>query len=497
MKLIVKDMDIATGDIQVVILNEKDAHEMDLHHMDRIIIRKNSKKTVAILDIAESRKAVPHGYIGLFEEVIDALGAKNGDEIVIEPAEKPESVVYIRKKLDGQHLNAKELNAIVQDIVDNRLTDIELTSFVIASYTRGMNAKEIADLTRAMAATGDTLKFNHGAIVDVHSIGGVPGNRTTMIIVPILVAAGLKVPKTSSRAITSPAGTADTMEVLCPVTLSVGKLKKIIQDVGGFIIWGGAVNLAPADDKIIRVEHPLSIDAEGQMLASIMAKKASVGATHLLMEIPVGKGAKVPDKHSAKHLRRHFGELGHALNIKIKTIITDGCQPIGNGIGPLLEARDVIRVLKSHPSAPKDLEKKSIEMSGIILEFVGKAKKEQGNKMAERLLHSGAAYGAMTRIVEAQGGKMPEPENLEPARQIYEHRATKKGKITCLENTAISKIARLAGAPIDHDAGIYLHKHCGDSVKAGETILTIYARSEHKLKYAIKALRKLGGIVVS
>jgi AMP phosphorylase len=497
MELIVKDMDIATGDVQVVILNKKDAQEMDLHPMDRVVVKRNGKKTVAILDIAESKKAVPPGRIGLFEEVLDALGAKNGDKARIDIAEKPESVSYIKKKLDGQHLNAREIDSIVKDIVDNNLTDVELTSFVIASYTRGMNMKEVAMLTTAMAKTGDMLKFNKYPVVDVHSIGGVPGNRTTMLIVPLLVAAGCIVPKTSSRAITSPAGTADTMEVLCPVILPINKLRKIIDDVGGFIIWGGAVNLAPADDRIIRVEHPLSIDAEGQMLASIMAKKASVGATHLLMEIPLGIGTKVKDKKQAKHLSRHFSELGHALNIKIKTILTDGSQPIGNGIGSVLEAKDVIWALKNDSRAPPDLIKKSIWMTGILLEFVGKARKGQGYKMASKLLTTGAGYGAMTRIVEAQGGKMPNPDDLKPAQKTFTFKADKTGKLQCIDNLAIAKTARLAGAPVDPDAGIFLHKHCGDKIKKGEPILTIYSRSAHKLSYAINAFRKMKGVMIS
>jgi len=496
MELTVKDMDIATGDVQVVILNEKDAHELDLHHMDRIVLKKNSKRTVAILDIAESRKAVPPGHIGLFEEVIDALRAKEGDKVRLDIAEKPESVTFIQKKLNGKRLTSKELRIIVEDIVANKLTDIELTSFVIATYTRGMNMKEVAELTKAMAETGDQLKFNKYPIVDIHSIGGVPGNRTTMIVVPILVAAGCIVPKTSSRAITSPAGTADAMEVLCPVSLTISKLKKIIDEVGGFIIWGGAVNLAPADDKIIHVEHPLSIDAEGQMLASIMAKKASVGATHLLMEIPIGRGTKVGTTRQAKHLRKHFAQLGHILGIKIKTIITDSSEPIGNGIGSVLEARDVVWSLKCHACAPQDLVKKSLWMAGMLLEFAGKAHKGKGYEMAHTLLTTGAAYGAMTRIVEAQGGKMPDPEELKPAERTFVLRAEKSGRLRSLDNSAIAKIARMAGAPVDPNAGIYLHKHCGDNVKKREPIMTIYSRSDHKLSYAVKILKKMDGIVI-
>lgn len=496
MKLKVKDMDIATGDLQVVILNVKDAQDLDLHPMDRVVLTKGKKKTLAILDIAESRKAVAPGHIGLFEEVLDAMQVKHNDTVTIDIADKPESIQHIKKKLDGQQLTPKEILCIVKDIVNNNLTDIELTSFVIAGYAHGLSMSEIVHLTKAMAQTGDTLKFDKYPVVDLHSIGGVPGNRTTMIMVPILVAAGCKVPKTSSRAITSPAGTADTMEILCPVSLPITKLQKIIDTVGGFIIWGGAVNLAPADDKIINVEHPLSIDAEGQMLASIMAKKASVGATHLLMEIPIGEGAKVKTEKHAKELGKKFEKLGNELNIKVTTVITDGTQPIGRGIGCVLEARDVLWALKGDERAPKDLVEKSLTLTGILLEFVGKAKKGKGYQKAKQILDSGAAYGAMTKIVEAQGGKMPSPEKLKPAGKTYTLNALKDGKIQNISNETIAKVARLAGSPIDPEAGIYLHKHCGETVKKGEGILTVYAKSAHKLSYAVQMLKKLNRVIV-
>lgn len=494
MKFKVKDMDIATGDIQIVILNEKDAQEYDLHPMDRLVVKKGKKKTVAILDIAESKKAVPPGQIGFFEEALDAINAKHGDTVTIDFAEKPKSVQYIKKKLNGKTLTADELRAIVQDIVDNNLTDIELTTFVTASYANKLTNQEIADLTIAMMETGDQLTFKKGPIVDLHSIGGVPGNRTTMLMVPLLVAAGCTVPKTSSRAITSPAGTADTMEVLCDVSHNINELKKIINDAGGFIVWGGAVNLAPADDKIIRVEHPINIDAEGQMLASIMSKKASVGTTHLLMEIPHGPGTKVKTRKEAKHLEGHFNKLSKLLNINIKVVITDGSQPVGRGIGPVLEARDVLWALSGHENAPKDLIKKSLKLTGILLEFVGKARKGQGYKKAKELLDSGAAYDAMTTIVHAQGGKMRKPEQLKHAKHSHTLKASKTGKLVCYNNKVIAKAARLAGAPIDQDAGLYIHKHCREPVKKGDPLITIYSCSKRKLNNAKEVLEKRKGV---
>ncbi|MBI4151224.1 thymidine phosphorylase, partial [Candidatus Woesearchaeota archaeon] len=251
-----KDMDIATGGIQIAILNQQDSHRMDLHHGDRLFLIKDRRKTIAILDIAESEKAVPRGHIGLFEEVLKALDAKNNDFVTFFIARKPASVMAIRNKLDGKELTPVEIRTIVQDIVRNNLTDVELTSYITANYMRGMTMNETVALTHAMTDTGLKLNIRRRPIIDVHSIGGVPGNRTTPIVVPIVAAAGLTIPKTSSRAITSPAGTADTLEVLTNVVLSKEKLERMAHEIGGFMVWGGAISLAPADDKIIAVEHP-------------------------------------------------------------------------------------------------------------------------------------------------------------------------------------------------------------------------------------------------
>ncbi|MEM2916193.1 MAG: AMP phosphorylase [Candidatus Woesearchaeota archaeon] len=496
MKLKVKDMDIATGDVQVAILNEKDASMLDLHHNDRIFIRKGLRKTIAVLDIAESEKAVPPGSIGCFEEVLDALYAKDGDIVKIALARKPKSINYIKKKLDGKELSYNEIYEIINDINKNRLTDVELASYVTANYTTGMSDSEIISLTKAMALTGSQLKIRKKPVFDLHCIGGVPGNRTTLVVVPILIAAGLTVPKTSSRAITSPAGTADTMEVLCPVSLPVSRLYKILDEVGGFIIWGGSVNLAPADDRIIKVEHPLSIDAEGQMLASIMAKKASVSATHLLIDIPVGRGAKVEDRKQAVHLQGHFERLGRELGISVCIMITQGSEPIGNGIGPVLEARDCLWVLKNDSRAPQDLRRKSLEMAAIALEFAGTAKKGEGMQLATEILNSGKAYQKFMEIVRAQGGKDIDPESLKPCPLQYTYLAPKTGTISVIDNISISRIARMAGAPRDKDSGILLHHHCGDHVSKGDPIMTIYSHSREKLSYATDLLKELDGIIV-
>ncbi len=494
MRFFVKDMGIETGGIHIVTLCEKDAKSLDLHKGDRVKVVFNSKETVAVLDFADQRM-VPQGKIGLFFEVLRKLKCGEGDTVEIFTEKKPESLKIIRKKLDGGVLTRSEIDEIINDIVDNKLTDIEITFFVSAGYVRGFNMNETIALTKSMIETGERLRLPYRKIVDFHCIGGVPGNRTTMIVVPILAAAGLIVPKTSSRAITSPAGTADTMEVLCKVSLSEEEIKKVIDEAGGCIAWGGAMNLAPADERIITIEHPLSVDAEGQMLASIMAKKGSVSATHLLIDIPIGKGAKIPSRKEALRLGKKFRDVGKSLGIKTEILITDGTEPVGNGIGPLLEARDVLWLFERDPARPMDLEERSLVMAGEILELAGVARKGEGYRKAKHILESGEALRKMQQMIYAQGGVRVRGDQLVPAQHSFDYVAKKAGKIS-FDNVKIARIARMAGAPLDIDAGIYLYRHKGDRVKKWDKIFTVFSSSKEKLNHVREHLVKFDGVII-
>lgn len=486
-----KDMDISTGNVLVAIINKEDAFNLELHTSDRIKIKRGKKEAVAALDISES-KAVPKGRIGMFEELLKKLNAKKNDVVEISLEKKPDSLHHIKRKLNGFKLQEKEIHKIVEDIVNNVLTDVEISYFVSGCYINGLTLDETVFLTKAMIKTGNVLKLDRHPVIDFHCIGGVPGNRTTMIVTPILAAAGLTIPKTSSRAITSPSGTADTMEVLCSVSFTIEKIKKIVEKTGGCIVWGGAVNLAPADDRIINVETPLGIDAECQMLASIMAKKGAVSPTHLLIDLPVGEGAKIPNIKEAQHLETEFKKIANRLRIKTKVIATDGSQPIGNGIGPALEARDVLWVLKNDNRGPKELKRKSLKMAEIILRMTGK-----DPHLARMMLESGKAYEKMVEIIKAQQGKEIDPDKIKLAKFSYVFRAIKSGRIKHIENRFISKLTREAGAPEDKEAGIYLYRHAGDIVVRGEKILTIYSDNKEKLRYAEDFLKRFCGIVIS
>ncbi len=493
MKLKSKDLDISSGGPLIAVLNRKDAQMLDLHVMDRIKVKKGKKVETVVVDIAQSSRIIPRGRIGVFEEVIASLKLEDNDSIEISIAKKPLSIEFIKKKLDGQKLSKADIDQIVWDIVHNKLSQVELTYFVAACYTNVMTMEETILLTKAMVEHGDVLNLKKRPIIDKHSIGGIPGNRTTMIVVPIIAAAGYFIPKTSSRSITSPAGTADTMETLAKVSFSIRRMKEIVLKNHGCIVWGGALNLAPADDKIISVERPLEIDAESQLLASIMAKKHSVSSTHILIDIPMGIDAKVKNKVEALKLKRQFEKIGKRLKKHIKVLITDGKQPVGNGIGPALEARDVLWLLKRDPRRPVDLEKKCLMMCAKIFGMVGI---KNGYRKARKILNSGKAYEKMVEIIKAQGGKEIAAEDLKIGKYCCDFASSRTGRVFAIDNTLISRIARIAGAPQDKGAGIYLHKHVGDKVKRGEKLFTIYSESEHEFEYSRDVAKGSGVFLV-
>jgi thymidine phosphorylase len=503
LKLKVKDMDISTGKTLVAILHKVDAKKLDLHVSDRIRITKGLKSTIAVLDIANSKKTVPLGSIGLFEEVLKRIKAKDSSNVKIFLEEKPKSLYFIRQKLKGRKLKKEEIESIIKDLVNNNLSQVELTYFISGCFVHGLDLNETVNLTKSIINSGDVLKWNKKIVLDKHCIGGIPGNRTTPIVVSILMAAGYTVPKTSSRSITSPAGTADTMEVLTKVDLNAKQIKKVVTRIGGCMTWGGGVNLAPADDAIIKVERPLSIDSEGNLLSSILAKKGSVGATHVLIDIPIGKTAKVKTREHALHLKREFEKIGNKIGMKILVLITNGSKPIGQGIGPSLEAIDLLYVLKNDSRAPLDLKKKSIELASEMLYFVRAYNSKTKNKskkyfldQAKKLLESGAAWNKMRKVIIAQGKKIDNPDKINLAKFHFDYKAKKSGKIISVDNKTISKIARIAGAPEDNAAGIFMYKNTGNKIKKGDTIFRIYAENKTKLKYAKEFLIMLDGIKI-
>ena len=484
MKFKVKKLDMHTGYPFIAVLNKKDADLMDIYSLDRISIKRDHRQVIATLDTTE--ELVKRGEIGIFSETFEHLGVKKGAHVHVCLEEKPKSVEYIKKKLKGARLNDEEIFAVIKDISEDMLNEIEITYFVSGCYMHKLSHKETVALTKAMINTGEILKFNKSIVVDKHCIGGVAGNRTTPIVVSILAAAGVTVPKTSSRSITSAAGTADTIEVLCNVEFSAEKLKQIVKKTNGCLAWGGALNLAPSDDKIIRVEHPLSLDPTGQLIPSILSKKKCVSATHVLIDIPVGRGAKIEHIKDAIKLKKKFMEVAKDIDLKVKVFITNGSQPIGNGIGPALEAREGLYLLKNgHEEKYHNLlKRKCLHIAGDLFELIGKAKKKEGYSYAKGILESGAAFAKFKEIINAQGGKLGNPEKIKIGKFNFTFNAHKSGKIIHVDNKVINRLARIAGAPHDKGAGVYLYVHKNDLVKKGEKLFTLYSDNKERLNYA-------------
>ncbi len=484
----VKTLGIYAGGKNIIVLNTDEAESHDIYAGYRTEIKTPKQTIIGIVDL--STTLIKPGEIGIYTDFAKEYHLKDGEVVEIVHMDRPASIGYIRKKLDKETLNENEIRTIVQEIMENKLSDAETSAFITATYINGMADSEIIALTNATVASGESLNLGKKPILDKHCIGGVAGNRTTMVVTPIIAAAGLYIPKTSSRAITSAAGTADTMEVLANVTFSMEELREIVLKTKGAIVWGGGMKLAPVDDKLIRIRHPLSLDPEGMLLASILGKKRSVGATHIIVDIPVGRGVKIPYYEKGIELGKHFIRIGKQLGMKVEVLITDGAEPVGNGIGPVLECIDVLHVLNG--KGPEDLRHKSILMAGKLLELCGKVEKGAGYSAAENLITSGKALKKFQEIIEAQGGNpRATVDDLPVGKYAYTVKSKVSGSIFHIDNHTISKIARIAGAPKSKGAGVLLHKTRGSRVEVGDSLFTIYAEKEELLDYAIKALEKL------
>ncbi len=478
----VKKLNVSSGGPNIAILNEEDALKYGFHKGERIKLYSDSREVIAVVDISNDKNTVPNNTILVNEETFNKLKGKKSSLFVnINIVGKPISLHYIKKKLSGKKLSYKELYTIIKDIVDDKLIDYEISFFVAGGFVSGFSLEETFNLTKAMVNTGEKLNFGNN-VYDKHCTGGVPNNRTTMIVVPIVASAGLKIPKTSSRAITSPAGTADAMEVLANVNLSEDKIKSIVEKHNGVIAWGGSLNLAPADDKIIRVERPLNIDVEGQLIASVLAKKISAGSKKVLIDIPVGKETKFKTKTQALKIKKHFEIIGKKLGIDVHVIITNGEEPIGRGIGPALEARDVLWILERNENAPKDLEEKALKMAGLILEMSKKVPKGKGYDLARHYLYSGKALQKMKDIINAQGKKIDVSNKIKPGKYSFLVKSYKKGRVKGYDTHLLSVLAQILGNPHDKYAGVYLNKVKDDFVNKGDLLFTIYAENLEKLK---------------
>jgi len=492
-KFTAKLLDIAT---RGVLLNRADARSIGVLDGDRVQVI-NPKNRVSVAAFVDTTSTIARqGTIGVYRITNERLEIEEGAEVDVWEAGRPASLDIIKKKMDGGKLTKDETLSVIRDVVNDDISAAELTAFITATYINPLDMDEVEHLTRAMVETGEQIKFASHPIVDKHSIGGVPGNKISLLVVPIIAASGLKIPKTSSRAITGAGGTADLMEVLAFVEFSANEVHQMTEKVGGAIVWGGATNIAPADDRIIIQEYPFKIDARGQMLASVMAKKYAVGANLVVIDIPVGQFTKIANLADGRKLAREFIELGERLGMRVECALTYGDIPVGHSIGPKLEVIEALRVLEG-ATEPNSFIQKSISLAGIALEMSGKASRGTGAEMAQDLLSKGKALEKFRQIIEIQGGDPKvKSEDITPGEHQYVVKAPASGYVIGMNNRSLITLARTAGAPHDRGAGILLHAKKGKLVKTGDPLFTIYAERSWRLQKAIEEGRRLMPVLV-
>lgn len=485
----VKILNLDVGDLRLVLVPRNIATKIGVAGGLRVKLKNEGRVTSAWVVISD----VESDTVLLSKNIAEQLG--NPEKVEVSIYSQSRAVDYIKRKLDGLKLSQEEIYTIIKDLVTGILSEVEIAAFVAAQASVGMDVDEIVSLTKAMVETGNVLKFEEPAY-DMHSIGGVPGNsKVSIVAVPIVAAAGVLIPKTSSRAITSPAGTADTMEVFAPVTFTVEEVFELVRRVKGFIIWGGTLNLAPADDILIRLEHQLKLDPVSQMIASILSKKLSMGISNLILDIPTGREAKVESIEDARNLSSMFTQVGSRLGLSLRCAITYGGQPIGYAIGPALEAQEALQTLMGE--GPMSVKEKAIALAGLVLEVAGVAPKGGGRKVASEILESGKAYLTFKSIVEATGGNPNvRPEEIPVGRYRAEVKAPIDGYVTSVYNKSLTQLAVVAGAPFDKGAGVKLHVKAGHKVKEGQVLLEIYSNSEALLDEALKLVSRLKPITI-
>jgi len=481
-----KRVDISTGGQKVAFFPENLAMEYDLHPMDRIEVLSVKDLTVVHTAVVQFWSSLK-GQVGLCRELADEMQIGEEGIIVVRQIPKPESVQHIIDRMNGVELGGNQMMDIVGDIVDDSLTEVELSCFVTACTMQDLTMAELYNLTRYLAESGDRMEWDDELVADKHCTGGVPGNRTSPIVVPIIASLDVKIPKASSRAITSPAGTADVMETMAKVSFDKWQIKDIVGRTGGCLIWGGGLNVAPADSRLIRIRKPIDSNPEGLLISSILSKKFAMGSKYVLIDMPVGLETRYHSLGEVRHMAQKVKKIAARLGMRAHVEITFGDEPIGNGIGPNLEARDVLRVLMNRPEAPADLKEKALWIAGKLIDLFGKDRygpdhrPGDGYEIAKDVLENGKAFSKFQQIVEAQGG---DPnlhlDNFRTETHTIDIRAPKEGQLIDYDNRVIKKIARLAGAPGNAGAGVDIYRTSGTMVSRGELLLNVYTGSEEK-----------------
>lgn len=487
-----KKFDLGAGKELFILMHQNDAEELGIKEGEIVLLGYKDIELYVKVIITDTK--ISEGEVGLYEEIYEEYHIPEGRRLLIDIPSTSKALDAIRKKLSGQRLNEEELLSVMKDIGSRKLRETEIAFFVSTFFNPGFTEDEIYWMAKGMAESGEILDFkyiknNKNLVVDKHSIGGTAGKGITPILVPMLAASGLVVPNTSTRAITSPAGTTDILETVMPVSLDKEKVYKVVEKVGACMVWGGALYLAPADDEIINVERSLRVQEFQKVLVSIVAKKIAMGSSFVLIDLPYGKGTKIEKPDDLDFLRREFEKLFAKFDIKCVTHKRVVNGPDGNGVGPILEMRECLKVLERDEKRSEMLEDTVIQMAAEIFEGSKKAQKGMGKKLAQELLDSGKALKKFWDIAKAQGAKeVVKSSELKIGKLKHSVKSDKSGVVKNINTREIVEIARSLGTPRIKEAGIYIEKMPGDKVEKGEVLMTLYATADDRMDEGIKAV---------
>ncbi len=487
-----KKIDIEAGEDLVVLLNNEEAEERGIFEGQKVVFYYND--IVLNVKVNQTDTKVERGEIGLYSEIWNKYTIPNSEMVSIDILDRPDSIDYIREKLLGSKLTKEEIFEITKDVSTRRIRDVEVAYFMSCFFSPGFDDEEVVNIAKGMAAAGDTLNFhddekNGRLIVDKHSIGGIAGKGVTPILVPIIAATGLLIPNTSTRAITSPAGTSDILETTMPIKFTNKEVLEIVKEINGCMIWGGALKLAPADDVMISVERSLHAQSFNKLIASIVAKKIAMSIEKILIDIPYGKSAKVRDADEAEMLGNKFKMVFDKVGIDCYPHVRFVKGPDSYGIGPNLEMKDVLNVLERKDDRPLFLEESALKMAGRLLEISGKASQGKGYDTALGILDDKKALDKFWEIAKKQGAKERiTADDINGGEYEKVVKAEKAGVIHYIDNKKIVRVARALGTPFVKEAGIYFHKNVNDTVKEGDELLTLYSVSKDRLNDGLEEL---------
>ena len=480
-----------------IVLNDKQALGFWISADEKVTItRSNWENFVA--DIVVSSK-VWAGYIGIFENTLERFPLEKWEVVSVEIAQSS-SIANdaIRKKMKWLPISYDEMYAIIKDISEGKLSEVMATYYVASSFFYPTTDEEMYLTAKAMAECGVMFKYPKWEIIaDKHCIGGVPWNETTMIMIPTLASLGIKMPKNFSKAITSPAATWECVNVLMDINFDKEGIEKLIKDVNCCLVRGWGLDLAPADDKLIKVQYPLAMQSRAKVVSSIMAKKYAMWVTHSLIDIPVGPTAKVTTMEEALDWKQKFEYVGKKLGMKMTVQITPANEVIGNWVGANLQVREVLRVLQQHQNRPKDLEEKAMKLTWKIIEIVGLAKGKEAIELAKKQLKSWAARKTMQKIIKAQNGNPDiSSEDIKPGIFTKEILADSDGTVKKVDLHNVNQICRRLGCAAINEAWIYISKRLWDKVNKWDVLFTMYSTNENKIDLAEKQAKEKPAIII-